>query len=83
MAAVYRTFRRSGQPEAVAGFCRVATLDEVREHKFALTPGRYVGSPDGEEDAEGFEEKLPRLAAQLAAQFAESRRLEAAIEKTC
>ncbi len=79
VAVVYRTFRRTGQPDAVAGFCRVATIDEVREHKYALTPGRYVGSPDGDEDEEAVEEKLPRLAAQLAEQFAESRRLEAAI----
>ena len=82
VAAIYRAFRRSGPPEPVAGFCRVATLDEVREHKYALTPGRYVGSPDGDEDEEAFEEKMPRLVAQLAKQFAESRRLEAAIQES-
>jgi type I restriction enzyme M protein len=81
VAAVHRTFRRSSKPEAIAGFCRVATLDEVREHKYALTPGRYVGSPDGDEDEEEFEEKMPRLVAQLAAQFGESRRLEATIRE--
>jgi type I restriction enzyme M protein len=82
VAAIYRAFRRSGPPEPVAGFCRVATLDEVREHKYALTPGRYVGSPDGDEDEEAFEAKMPRLVAQLAKQFAESRRLEAAIQES-
>ena len=76
VAAVYRTFRRTGKPEAVPGFCRVATLDEVREHKYALTPGRYVGSPDGEADGEEFEEKLPRLASTLRQQFAASDELE-------
>ena len=77
VAAVCRTFRRTGKPEAVAGFCRVATLDEVREHKYALTPGRYVGSPDGEEDEEDFEEKLSRLVTKLLGQFEEAGQLEA------
>ena len=80
VAAVYRTFRRTGQPEPVAGFCRVATLDEVREHKYALTPGRYVGSPDGEEDEEGFEEKLPRLVTNLYGQFDQAAELVATIK---
>ena len=37
MAAVYRTFRRKGKPEEVPGFCRAATLEEVRGHNYALT----------------------------------------------
>ena len=47
IAAVYRTFKRDGRPDTVAGFCRVATSDEVREHNYALHPRRYVGSADG------------------------------------
>ncbi len=81
VAAVYRTFRRTGQPDAVAGFCRVATLDEVREHKYALTPGRYVGSPDGEEDAEELDAKMPRLVADLYEQFDQADELEATIRR--
>lgn len=81
VAAVYRTFRRTGPPEPVAGFCRVAALDEVRAHKYALTPGRYVGSPDGDEDEEAYEEKLPRLAAELYAQFDQAAELAAAIRR--
>ena len=79
MAAVYRTFKRTGTPEAVPGFCRVATLEEVRTHGYALTPGRYVGSPDSDEDEEPFEEKMPRLVTELERQFAEGRKLEALI----
>jgi type I restriction enzyme M protein len=76
IAAVYREFKRKGQPEAVPGFCRAATLDEIREHNYALTPGRYVGAEDGPDDDEPFEERFPKLVAELDGQFAESRQLE-------
>jgi type I restriction enzyme M protein len=72
MAAVYRTFKRTGIPEAVPGFCRVATVEEVRTHGYALTPGRYVGSAESDEDEEPFEEKMPRLVAELERQFGEA-----------
>lgn len=80
MAAVYRTFKRDGKPEAIPGFCSVATIDDVRDkHNFALTPGRYVGSPDGDDDEEDFEEKMPRLVELLERQFSESDGLESEI----
>jgi type I restriction enzyme M protein len=75
MAAVYRTFKRTGIPEASPGFCRVATVEEVRTHGYALTPGRYVGSAESDEDEEPFEEKMPRLVAELERQFAEAEQL--------
>jgi type I restriction enzyme M protein len=81
MAAVYRTFKRTGIPETVPGFCRVATVEEVRTHGYALTPGRYVGSPESDEDEESFEEKMPRLVAELERQFAEGKRLETTIRR--
>jgi len=80
IAAVYRHFKRTGAPDPVPGFCRAATLDEVREHNYALTPGRYVGSADLDDDEENFEEKMPRLVAELKAQFAQANKLEAIIE---
>jgi type I restriction enzyme M protein len=64
IASVYRQFRRTGRPQEVPGFVRVASLQEVRDQGYALTPGRYVGAADVEE-AEDFEESLPRLTAQL------------------
>src|SRR5207248_9698092 len=64
VAAVYREFRRTGKPAEQPGFCRVAMVEEVRGHKYALTPGRYVGSAEADDDGEPFEEKLPRLTAQ-------------------
>jgi type I restriction enzyme M protein len=80
VAAVYRQFRRKDVPAEVSGFCKVATLNEVREHKFALTPGRYVGAAEDAGDDEPFEEKLPRLTALLRAQMEESQKLDRDIE---
>ena len=61
------------------GFCKAATLDEVRKHGHVLTPGRYVGAEAQEDDGEPFEEKMKRLAAELRQQQAEAQKLDAAI----
>lgn len=63
------------------GFCMSATLQDIVKHDFVLTPGRYVGAADQEEDLEPFAEKMARLTAQLKDQFAESDRLEGEIKK--
>ena len=63
----------------VAGFCKSATTQEIAGHGFVLTPGRYVGAEEVEDDGEPFDEKMPRLIAELEAQFAESAKLEQAI----
>jgi type I restriction enzyme M protein len=63
----------------IPGFCRSATLDEIRKHGYVLTPGRYVGAAEQEEDDEPFEQKMGRLVAQLRAQQAEAAKLDAAI----
>ena len=63
------------------GFCKAARLAEVREHQYILTPGRYVGIEDVEEDAEPFEEKMTRLTGELAEMFAKSRHLEGEIRQ--
>jgi len=67
--------------EDVPGFCKSTKVEEVAEHGFMLTPGRYVGAPPVEEDAEPFDEKMKRLTAELAAQMAEGQRLDAEIKK--
>ena len=61
------------------GFCKSATLADLTKNDFVLTPGRYVGSADVEEDTGPFTEKMERLTAQLGEQFAEGARLEAEI----
>ena len=64
----------------VPGFCKSATTAEIAGHGFVLTPGRYVGAEEVEDDGEPFEEKMTRLVAELDGQFAESAKLEKAIK---
>lgn len=63
----------------IPGFCKAATLDDIRKHGHVLTPGRYVGAEAAEDDGEPFEEKMRRLAATLREQQAEAVKLDAAI----
>ena len=81
VAGTYHNWRGDGSAtyEDVAGFCKSAKLEEVRTHGHVLTPGRYVGAEEAEDDGEPFEEKMKRLTAQLNEQFAESARLEAEV----
>ena len=62
------------------GFCKSATIDEMAAHGFVLTPGRYVGAEDVEDDGEPLEEKMARLIEELNVQFAESAKLEQTIK---
>jgi len=55
--------------------CKSATRDDIRGHGHVLTPGRYVGAEEAEDDGEPFEAKMKRLASTLEEQFAESERL--------
>ncbi len=71
----------SGKYEDVAGFCKSATTEEIRAHQHVLTPGRYVGAGEVEDDGEPFEEKMARLVAKLEDHFAESAKLEKLIRK--
>ncbi len=65
----------------IPGFCKSATLEEIRKHAHVLTPGRYVGAAPQEDDGEPFEQKMARLTTQWRQQQAEARRLDAAIEE--
>lgn len=67
--------------EDVKGFCASIALEEIEKHGFALTPGRYVGAPDSEEDEIEFEEKMAGLVDQLADELIESERLTAEVKK--
>jgi type I restriction enzyme M protein len=84
IAVTYHAWRGekdAGEYADVPGFCKAASLEEIRKHGHVLTPGRYVGAEALEEDDEPFAEKMQRLAATLEGQFAESARLEASIRE--
>jgi len=76
----WRGEKDAGEYADAPGFCKSATLDEIRKHDYVLTPGRYVGAAAQEDDGEPFAEKMARLAAQWREQRAEAARLDAAIE---
>ena len=77
----WRGEKGAGKYEDVPGFCKSATLDEIKSHSYVLTPGRYVGAEEIEDDDEPFEERMERLVAQLEEQFAKSAKLEVEIQR--
>jgi type I restriction enzyme M protein len=82
IASTYHACRgdkEAGEYADVPGFCKVASLDEIRRHGHVLTPGRYVGAAAVEEDEEPFEGKMVRLAATLREQQDEAAKLDAAL----
>ncbi len=82
IADTYHNWRNiDGKYEDIKGFCKSATIEEVREHEYVLTPGRYVGIEETEDDGIPFEEKMENLTSELSELFAKSRRLEDEIRK--
>jgi len=82
IAGTYHAWRGdegAGAYEDVPGFCKSATLDDIRKHGHVLTPGRYVGAAAVEDDGEPFDEKMRRLTATLREQQAEGARLDGAV----
>jgi type I restriction enzyme M protein len=80
IAATFRAYE-AGTLEDEKGYCAVKTIEEIGLQDWALTPGRYVGIADEEEEAEPFEQKMTRLANELGDYFIESHRLEAVIRE--
>jgi len=78
----YHAWRgEGGKYSDVLGFCKSASIDEIRKHGHILTPGRYVGAEEEEEDTELFEEKMKRLTAELSKQMEEGKKLDEEIKK--
>jgi type I restriction enzyme M protein len=75
----WRGEKDAGEYADVPGFCKSATLEEIRKHGHVLTPGRYVGAEAQEDDGEPFDEKMKRLTATLREQQAEAAKLDKTI----
>ena len=70
-----------GTLEDVKGFCAVVTTEEIAKQDYILTPGRYVGIEEQQDDGEPFEEKMARLTGELSELFAQSHKLEEEIRQ--
>jgi len=81
IADTYHSWKKDdGSYEDIPGFCKSATLDEVRELDYVLTPGRYVGLPEEEDDFD-FEERVKKLTVELKEQMEESTKLDERIKE--
>lgn len=81
IADTYHNYQNNENYEDVPGFCKVALMDEIKENNYVLTPGRYVGVEEEEDDGIPFEEKMKTLTTELGKQFEESHKLEDEIRK--
>ncbi|WP_311431750.1 type I restriction-modification system subunit M [Facklamia hominis] len=80
LADTFTAFQ-NGTLEDIKGFCAVASLEDIAKQDYILTPGRYVGIEEQEDDGEPFEEKMARLTSELSDMFEKSHELEAEIRR--
>lgn len=80
LADTFEAFQ-NGTLEEKKGFCAIASIEDIAKQDYILTPGRYVGIAEQEEDEEPFEEKMGRLTSELSVMFEKSHELEAEIRK--
>ena len=84
IARTYHAWRgeaKDGEYQDVPGFCKAATLDEIKGNDYVLTPGRYVGAAEFEEDGELFEERMQELTQSLYQWMAQSEKLDELIRE--
>ena len=79
--STYHNWRDDKEYEDIDGFCKSASLEEISAHDYVLTPGRYVGIEEEEDDGIPFEEKMDRLTSELSDLFEESKSLEEKIKE--
>lgn len=80
VAEIYHNYQNNENFENVNGLCYCALTEEIKSNDYVLTPGRYVGVEDTEEDGIPFEEKMKNITSDLSKQFEESHRLEEEIK---
>lgn len=81
IAETYYNYQNHENYEDIKGFCYLATLDEIKSNDYVLTPGRYVGVEDSNDDDIPFDEKMKTITSELSKQFEESHKLEEEIKK--
>jgi len=81
VADTYHNWKYDKNYYDVQGFCKAATLDEVKKHDYILTPGRYVGLEEEEAETEPFNEKMTSLTAELSEMFTKSNQLQEEVRK--
>ena len=81
ISETYHNYQNDTNYEDILGYCKKSTLEEIKENDYVLTPGRYVGVEEQENDDVPFEEKMKRLTQELSKQFEESHKLEEEIKK--
>jgi len=81
ITTTYHNWRKEENYEDEKGFCKSATIEEIQKHSHVLTPGRYVGIPDEEDDGIPFDDKMAELTATLKQQITKETELNADIEK--
>ena len=77
----WRGQKEYGEYKDIPGFCKSVTIEEIRKNGYVLTPGRYVGIPEEQDDGVPFEEKMKKLKAELEEYFKQSRELEEKIRE--
>ena len=81
IADTYHDFQNNENYEDVSGYCKASKIEEIEENNYVLTPGRYVGVEEQEEDGISFDEKMKTITTELQKQFEESHKLEQDIRK--
>lgn len=80
VADTYHNWLNEADYEDVKGFCKSASIEDIQKHKFVLTPGRYVGIPDEEDDGVPFDEKIEKLTSDLKTQMQTAQDLDQEIK---
>lgn len=81
IADTYHNYQNDNDYEDIEGFCKKADIEEIRQNDYVLTPGRYVGIKEENDDDISFDKKMKQLTKELAKQFEESKKLEEEIKK--
>ncbi len=83
IADIYHAWRGESNKkyQDIPGFCKSATIDQIRKQQWILTPGRFVGTEEEEDDEEAFSGKMKRLTSELSEQMKQGQKLDDEIKK--